>query len=327
MPSGAISASLTTWNMPSSWTPRTVTAELAETLRQAGITRASLGVQDFDLKVQETVGRVQPYDQVKASVDALRAVGIEKINLDLMYGLPFQSLETIRNAVDLTVSLDPSRLALFGYAHVPWMKKHQRLIPEDKLPNAEERIVLFDEASKALMEHGYEQIGLDHFAKADDPLAIAAREGSMRRNFQGYTTDEADTLIGIGASSIGKLPQGYIQNSPDFGGWERAVDAGQLPIARGIALDQDDRARATIIMSLMTAYEANVAEVAEAFGVALEPLRACYHQLEELEADGLAERSGDIVRVTHVGRPLVRLVAAVFDAYLHTGKARHSVAV
>ncbi|WP_119307105.1 oxygen-independent coproporphyrinogen III oxidase [Cohaesibacter haloalkalitolerans] len=307
--------------------PRTVTAELAETLRQAGITRASLGVQDFDLKVQETVGRVQPYEQVKASVDALRAVGIEKINLDLMYGLPFQSLETIRKAVDLTVSLDPSRLALFGYAHVPWMKKHQRLIPEDKLPNAEERIVLFDEASKALMEHGYEQIGLDHFAKADDPLAIAAREGSMRRNFQGYTTDEADVLIGIGASSIGKLPQGYIQNSPDFGGWERAVDAGQLPIARGLALDQDDRARAAIIMSLMTAYEANVAGIAEAYGVALEPLRACYRQLEELQADGIAERSGDIIRVTHAGRPLVRLVAAVFDAYLQTGKARHSVAV
>nr|WP_321458420.1 oxygen-independent coproporphyrinogen III oxidase [uncultured Cohaesibacter sp.] len=307
--------------------PRTVTAELAETLRQAGITRASLGVQDFDLKVQEIVGRVQPYEQVKAAVDALRAVGIEKINLDLMYGLPYQTLDTIRKAVELTVSLDPSRLALFGYAHVPWMKKHQRLIPEDKLPNAEQRIALFDEASQALADHGFEKIGLDHFARADDPLAVAARAGTMRRNFQGYTNDEADILIGIGASSIGKMPQGYIQNSPDFAGWERSVDAGKLPIARGIALDQDDRARAAIIMSIMTAYKADVAEIAKSFDVALEPLRACYPHLQELEADGVAERSGDVVRVTEAGRPLVRLVAAVFDAYLQTGKGRHSVAV
>ena len=284
-------------------------------------------MQDFDLKVQETVGRVQPYEQVRASVEALRAVGIEKINLDLMYGLPFQTLETVREAVALTVSLDPSRLALFGYAHVPWMKKHQRLIPEDKLPDAEERIALFDAATHALEQNGYEKIGLDHFAKADDPLAVAARAGTMRRNFQGYTTDEAEILIGIGASSIGKMPQGYIQNSPDFGGWERAVDAGTLPIARGIELDQDDRARAAIIMSLMTAYEVDVAAVAEAFDVDLAPLRACYPHLEELEADGIAERKGDIVRVTQTGRPLVRLVSAVFDAYLQTGKARHSVAV
>ncbi|WP_319411394.1 oxygen-independent coproporphyrinogen III oxidase [uncultured Cohaesibacter sp.] len=307
--------------------PRTVTPELAQTLSLAGITRASLGVQDFDLKVQQTVGRVQPYEQVKAAVDTLRAVGIEKINLDLMYGLPYQTLDTIRKAVELTVSLDPSRLALFGYAHVPWMKKHQRLIPEDKLPNAEMRIALFDEASQALAENGYEKIGLDHFARADDPLAIAARDGTMRRNFQGYTTDEADILIGIGASSIGKLPQGYVQNSPDFGGWERAVDEGKLPIARGIALDQDDRARAAIIMALMTAYEADIAAIAKAYGVALEPLRSCYPQLQELEADGIAERLDDVIRVTHTGRPLVRLVAAIFDAYLQTGKGRHSVAV
>ncbi|WP_316859028.1 oxygen-independent coproporphyrinogen III oxidase [uncultured Cohaesibacter sp.] len=307
--------------------PRTVTPALAETLGKAGINRASLGVQDFDLKVQEAVGRVQPYEVVKASVEALRAVGIKEINLDLMYGLPFQSLETIRNTVDMTISLDPSRLALFGYAHVPWMKKHQRLIPEDKLPGAAERIALFEEAGRALGEHGYEQIGLDHFAKHDDPLAVAAREGQMRRNFQGYTTDEADILIGIGASSIGKLPQGYVQNSPDFAGWERSVVAGELPIARGIELDKDDKARATIIMSLMTAYEVDVAAVAKAFDVSLEALRTCYAQLQELEADGVAEREGDVVRVTQSGRELVRLVAAAFDAYLQAGKGRHSVAV
>ncbi|PLW74891.1 oxygen-independent coproporphyrinogen III oxidase [Cohaesibacter celericrescens] len=307
--------------------PRTVNPHLAETLAQAGINRASLGVQDFDLKVQEAVGRVQPYDIVKAAVEALRAVGIREINLDLMYGLPYQSRKTIQETVDLTASLDPSRLALFGYAHVPWMKKHQRLIPEDLLPNAAERIALFDDASAALAAYGYEKIGLDHFAKADDPLAVAAHEGTMRRNFQGYTTDEADILIGLGASSIGKLPQGYMQNSPDFAGWVRSVEAGELPIARGLEMDQDDRARATIIMSIMTAYEVNVAAVAEAFSVDLEPLRACYDQLTELLQDGVAERDGDVVRVTHQGRPLVRLVASVFDAYLQTGKGRHSVAV
>ena len=207
------------------------------------------------------------------------------------------------------------------------MKKHQRLISEDLLPGAAERIALFDDATEALAEFGYEKIGLDHFAKADDPLAVAARAGRMRRNFQGYTTDEAEILIGIGASSIGKMPQGYIQNSPDFAGWVRAVEAGELPIVRGLEMDQDDRARAAIIMSIMTAYEVDIAQVAEDYGVTIEPLRACYPQLNELEEDGVATREGDIVRVTKDGRPLVRLVAAVFDAYLQAGKGRHSVAV
>ncbi|MCT4655935.1 MAG: oxygen-independent coproporphyrinogen III oxidase [Cohaesibacter sp.] len=308
--------------------PRTVTPELAETLRLAGINRTSLGVQDFDLKVQEAVGRVQPYEIVKSSVEALRAVGIEEINLDLMYGLPYQTRETIRNSVDLTASLKPTRLALFGYAHVPWMKKHQRLIKEELLPNAEERIALFDDACEALAEYGFEKIGLDHFAQKDDPLAVAAREGSMRRNFQGYTTDEAEILIGLGASSIGKMPQGYMQNSPDFAGWVRSVEAGELPIARGITMDDDDRARACIIMSIMTAYEVDVAAVAKDFGVNLQAIRAsAYSYLDELIEDGVVTRDGDIVRVTHEGRPLVRLAAAAFDAYLHKGKGRHSVAV
>ena len=195
------------------------------------------------------------------------------------------------------------------------------------MPNASERIALFDDATEALGDYGFEKIGLDHFAKSDDPLAIAARDGTMRRNFQGYTTDEADILIGIGASSIGKMPQGYMQNSPDFAGWVRSVEAGELPIARGIAMDQDDRARAAIIMSIMTAYEVDIAAVAKDFHVDIEPLRSCYAQLEELEADGVSVREGDTIRVTHEGRPLVRLVASVFDAYLQTGKGRHSVAV
>lgn len=307
--------------------PRTVTQSLVNTLKEAGINRSSLGVQDFDLKVQESVGRVQPFEQVEKAVSLLRSAGIAEINLDLMYGLPHQSRETIRNTVELAAKLDPTRLALFGYAHVPWMKKHQRLIPEDLLPDASERIALFDDATEALADHGYEKIGLDHFAKANDPLAIAAREGRMRRNFQGYTTDEADILIGIGASSIGKMPQGYIQNSPDFAGWVRAIEAGDLPIVRGLEMDPDDRARAAIIMSIMTAYEVDVAAIADDFGVALAPLRACYPQLSELIADGVADRDGDLVRVTHAGRPLVRLVAAAFDAYLQAGKGRHSVAV
>nr|WP_321445720.1 oxygen-independent coproporphyrinogen III oxidase [uncultured Cohaesibacter sp.] len=307
--------------------PRTVTQALVDTLKEAGINRTSLGVQDFDLKVQESVGRVQPFEQVEEAVRLLRSAGIEEINLDLMYGLPHQSRQTIRETVELTAKLNPTRLALFGYAHVPWMKKHQRLVPEDLLPDAAERIALFDDATEALGEFGYEKIGLDHFAKADDPLAIAAREGRMRRNFQGYTTDDADILIGIGASSIGKMPQGYIQNSPDFAGWVRAIEAGELPIVRGLEMDQDDRARAAIIMSIMTAYEVDVAAVARDFDVSMEPLRACYVQLAELEADGVAAREGDKVRVTHVGRPLVRLVAAAFDAYLQAGKGRHSVAV
>lgn len=307
--------------------PRTVTPELADTLATIGITRASLGVQDFDPVVQKAIGRIQPFEQVERSVALLRGVGITALNFDLMYGLPHQSIATIDETVRLTRELAPGRIALFGYAHVPWFKKHQRLIKEADLPGVEERIALADSARAALREAGYTAIGLDHFALPDDSMAIALAAGTLRRNFQGYTTDTADTLIGLGCSSIGRLPQGYCQNQPDIGGWRRSIEAGELPVAKGIALDDDDRARADIIERLMTDHEADVLAIAKRFGFPPSHFDTSIDALADMIADGLATYDGGVVRITETGQRYARVAAAAFDAYLAAGAARHSIAV
>ncbi len=307
--------------------PRTVTPQLAKTLSDCGITRASLGVQDFSREVQEAIGRIQPDDVVIASVDALRANGIDAINLDLMYGLPLQTVEGMKQSAERAAALHPSRLALFGYAHVPWMKKHQKLINEADLPDVETRLELASAARATLEKHGFTAIGLDHFARGDDPMAIADREGKLHRNFQGYTTDSADALIGFGVSSIGKLPQGFAQNAPDIGHWKRAIEAGTPPIVRGKALSGDDRARAAIIERIMTAYEVDVAAVARHYDRDPSDFGESFAQLDELVADHLVRVDGYHVVVNKAGRPYVRIAAAAFDSYLAAAAARHSVAV
>ncbi|AEV36271.1 Oxygen-independent coproporphyrinogen III oxidase [Pseudovibrio sp. FO-BEG1] len=307
--------------------PRTVGDYLAETLKMAGITRTSLGVQDFDEDVQKQIGRIQPYNTVKKAVTALRNVGLHDINFDLMYGLPGQSEKTIRETVEYTKELAPGRVALFGYAHVPWFKKHQQLIKEENLPGANERIRLSDVSRDALVEAGYEVIGLDHFALPTDEMAIALKEGRLRRNFQGYTTDTADTLIGFGCSSIGFLPQGYIQTTPSAREWERMVVDDVLPIKKGIAVDKVDLCRAEIIMQLMTYYEVDYAATAEKHGLPVSEFASIPADMQEMIADGVATLEGTVVTVTDAGRRYVRVVAAAFDTYLATQQARHSVAV
>ena len=307
--------------------PRTVTPELAKTLGDCGITRASLGVQDFTPDVQEAIGRIQPKETVVNSVVALRANGIDAINLDLMYGLPLQTAEGMRKTAEEAAALEPARLALFGYAHVPWMKKHQRLIDEAALPGVEERLQLAAVARETLEARGFRTIGLDHFAHETDSMAIADRDGTLHRNFQGYTTDSADVLIGFGVSSIGKLPQGYAQNAPDLGGWTRAIEAGEPPIVRGKELSQDDRARAAIIEQMMTAYDVDLDEIAGHFGCDPADFAESLDRLEELIEDGLVTVDGSHVTVSEAGRPYVRIAAAAFDTYLAAAAARHSVAV
>ncbi|WP_407048367.1 oxygen-independent coproporphyrinogen III oxidase [Methyloraptor flagellatus] len=307
--------------------PRTVTPVLAMTLKQAGITRASLGVQDFDPTVQAAIGRVQPYERVADAVAALRGAGIEALNFDLMYGLPHQTAETIRHTVELAHGLEPSRIALFGYAHVPWFKKHQRLIDEAALPGATARIALERTAREALAQRGYLPVGLDHFARPHDPMAIAAADGALRRNFQGYTTDTADTLIGLGASSIGRMPEGFAQNAPDVGHWRKAIEAGRLPVVRGKVLDRDDRLRAAVIEKLMCDYRVDLAAVAAQFGEPVEALADGEERLGELVRDGVVTLRDHVVTVTEAGRPFVRVAAAAFDTYLAAAAARHSVAV
>ncbi len=307
--------------------PRTVTGDLVETLVACGVNRASLGVQDFNPHVQQAIGRVQDEALVRSVVDSLRTAGIDAINMDLMYGLPHQGVDDVIGSVDAAVRMAPSRIALFGYAHVPWMKKHQRLIDSAALPGAMERLRQAEAAADRLVARGYVAIGIDHFALPDDPLAIAAADGTLRRNFQGYTTDPADALIGLGASSIGRMPQGYSQNAPDIGGWRRAVEAGTLPVVRGRALDDDDRARADIIERLMCDFAVDAEAIFMRYRLPVAALEDADTILAPLIRDGLAERDGAILRIPPAMRSYARLVASAFDAYLQNGVGRHSVAV
>lgn len=312
--------------------PRLVNAELAATLALIGVNRASLGVQDFDPDVQKAIGRVQPYESVRQASEDLRHAGVTRLNFDLMYGLPGQTAATIMDTIGKTLSLAPGRIALFGYAHVPWMRKHQRLIDESTLPSAAERLDLAELARAELTRAGYIAVGLDHFALPDDSMARALADGSLKRNFQGYTTDQGDQLVGFGVSSISKLSSGYIQNKGDVGNWRRSVEAGVLPAARGLALTADDRLRARIIEELMTRYACDLTPLCDSFGVSTGDLAGALKTLGELAADGLVrleigDNDNARIEVTEAGRPYVRLAAAAFDAYLAGSKARHSTAI
>ena len=203
--------------------PRRLDRPLVRTLAAIGVNRASIGVQDTAPHVQRAIGRVQPFEQVERAAGWLREAGIADLNIDLMYGLPEQSARDVARSAELAASLGPQRLALFGYAHVPWFKTHQRLIDDAALPGLSARLEQAQAAAETLQGLGYQAVGLDHFAQPDDALAVAAREKRLRRNFQGYTTDDADALIGLGATAIGKLPQGFVQNAPDVAGYSRAV--------------------------------------------------------------------------------------------------------
>lgn len=302
--------------------PRRLDKPLVRTLAAIGVTRASLGVQDVSPRVQQAIGRNQPFELVERAVDALRAADIEKLNIDLMYGLPEQTVREVARSAELAASLGPQRLALFGYAHVPWFKTHQRLIDETVLPGLSERLAQAQTAAETLRGLGYQAVGLDHFALPEDELAVASRGKTLRRNFQGYTTDDAGALIGLGASAIGRLPQGFVQNAPDVAGYSRAVAAGRFATVKGIALSDDDRLRATIIERLMC----DLAIDFDAFGGAAR-FAAEISALNSLADEGLLRIDGTSIAVTEPGRPFVRIAAAAFDSYLAANQKRHSAAV
>lgn len=307
--------------------PRLLDAPMAEALAQAGISRASFGVQDLNEHVQEAAGRIQPFEIVERAVAMLRAVGITAINLDLMYGLPNQSVDDVARTAAMAASLDPKRLAVFGYAHVPWFKANQKLIDSAALPGAAERLAQAAAVRRTLERAGYEAIGLDHFARPDDPLAVAAREGRMRRNFQGYTIDSASALLPFGVSSIGRLPQGFVGNATDLASWRRCVEADRFPVTRGLAFSIEDLARSDIIERLMCDFTVDFGEVAQEHGFSADAFDDARIHLRSLEGDGVVELIDRRVSVTERGRPFVRLAAAAFDAYLEAAAARHSAAV
>lgn len=304
--------------------PRTANDETLEGFVRMGVTRVSLGVQDFDPRVQKAVNRVQTAAETAACADGLRRRGVSAINIDLMYGLPYQTSAGVAETVQTALAMAPDRLAVFGYAHVPWMKKHQMLLPKDALPGLESRWAQRSAAEEAIIGGGYRAIGLDHYARPDDTLAHAEADGTLRRNFQGYTTDLAPILLGFGASAIGALPQGYAQNEPSVPTWREKVRAGGLPTSRGIAISDDDRLRRDVIEQVMCRGRADLRRTAARYGADPEPLLRATPALNELARDGVIRWDGARLEITAGARTLARNVAAVFDAYLQPGEGRHS---
>lgn len=307
--------------------PRRFEPETAAALAGAGFNRISLGVQDFAPAVQAAINRLQDLSITSRAVEALRANGIDAINIDLVYGLPRQTLETLETTLRQALSLSPSRFAVFGYAHVPWMKPHQRLIDAAELPDAATRYRMAALVADVLTDHGYRRVGLDHFARPDDSLCRAAETGGLSRNFQGYTDTAAQIVLGFGASAIGTLPRGYVQNTTDIGGYMRTVERGGLATARGVAIEPGDRLCGEIIERLMCDFSVDLAEIGRRHAVEIDRFAPALEALQPFVADGLAERHGPVVAMTPRGLPLVRSVAALFDPYFTAREGRHARAI
>lgn len=307
--------------------PRDMTEDDVSALAAMGVNRASIGVQDFDPVVQKAVNRLQPFEVTRNVVDWLRRYGIDALNMDLMYGLPHQTARGVTAMVEKAVALRPHRVALFGYAHVPWMKPHQKNIDEGALPGVAERWEQYSVGAARLLDFGYVPIGFDHFALSDDGLARASRAHRLRRNFQGYTVDDAPILLGFGASAIGSLPQGHVQNAAPLKDYRRAIEKGGFATVRGTALSAEDRLRREIIERLMTDMAADLDAICARHGASAGAFATELESVARLEADGLVAVDGHRMTITDQGRPFVRLVAAAFDAYLAAGQARHSQTV
>ncbi|MGE9008596.1 oxygen-independent coproporphyrinogen III oxidase [Leptospira interrogans] len=302
--------------------PRHVTSLLAASLNALDVNRASLGVQDVNPRVQAAIGRWQPMQDVAAAVLRLRAAGIANLNFDLIYGLPLQTVTSLRKTCEIVAMLSPDRIACYGYAHMPRLKANQRLIDEETLPGAEDRIDQAAAIAEELQRDGFVKIGIDHFARPDDALARAAMSGRLHRNFQGYTDDSKETLIGFGASSISRFRDGYVQNISDVPSYVRAITDGRLAAARGCRLDAAEKQRARTIESLMCAFQADLDVTAPDMEFAEE-----LSLLQPLVQDGLVRVEGRIVTATDTGRQVVRVIAAVFDPYTRADAERFSKAV
>jgi len=306
--------------------PRVLAPDMLDAFSESGINRASLGVQTFDPLVQQSINRVQSVECTAESIAGLREAGVEHINFDLIYGLPHQTVGSCVDTVAAALAMRPSRLAVFGYAHVPGFKKHQRLIDEAALPDGEARIEQAAAIADMLVAAGYVQIGLDHFALPDDELARAHAGRRLRRNFQGYTSDRCDTLIGFGASAIGRTEGGYVQNDVGIRNYSALVNAGRLATARGCRLTEEDRMRGAIIERLMCDFEADIVKICTERGFDPTMLLHGNERLSRLLDEGLAEMDAGIVRMRPGHRFLVRMAAAAFDAYLERSPRMHGKA-
>ena len=307
--------------------PRRLTEAMTAALGLAGVNRASLGVQSFDPKVQKAINRVQSVEQTASATVGLRAAGVRGVNFDLIYGLPHQTVPSCVETVKRCMDLRPERFAVFGYAHVPAFKKHQQKIDEAALPDAAARLDQAEAIAQALVAAGYNRIGLDHFALPEDSLVRAQSAGLLHRNFQGYTTDPSDVLLGFGASAISRLPQGYLQNEIVLGRHAQRVLHGELPTAKGYRLTADDRLRADLIERLMCDFEVDLARIGARHQTCPEGLMRSAPRLQALAADGIVRIEGNVVRLADNARFLVRTVASAFDAHLISSGRAFSRAV
>ncbi|MDF7806877.1 oxygen-independent coproporphyrinogen III oxidase [Pontiellaceae bacterium B12219] len=309
--------------------PRDLTLEKVQALQRAGFNRASLGVQDTNPEVQKTIARIQPLEVVAQATQWLRECDMKSINFDLIYGLPSQTLESFNQTIDDVLTLSPDRLAVYSYAHIPWIKPFQKAL-EPKLPDTETKLQLLQLAIEKLTGAGYVYIGMDHFAKPDDAMAVALHDGTLQRNFQGYSTLKGIDLHGFGMSSISHAGGCYFQNEKDIGPYYAALDAGKLPLVRGYAMTDDDEIRYAAIMHIMCNLYIDYAELSAELGVDFtDYFKTDIASLDDLEADGLLQREEKGLRVTPLGRLFIRIIAMRFDAYLQNEnrKGRYSQTV
>lgn len=299
--------------------PRFLTKEQLDVLTNNGFNRISYGVQDFNDEVQKAIHRIQPYDVTGNAVKMAKEAGIKSINMDLIYGLPYQTFESFQETLRLAVSLDPTRLAVFNYAHVPWMKKSMRKIDETTLPHPSIKLAIMRYTIDYLESNGYKMIGMDHFAKPDDELFLAIEKGELHRNFQGYTTKGGADLIGIGLTSIGEGLKHYVQNFKEMDEYEKAIDAGILPVHRGLTLNDDDVLRKAVIMEMMSNFKLNIAGIETQFGIDFfdyfaDAVAALAPFVEEELV--VVDKVGKKILVNTTGTLLIRNIVMPFDAYL-----------
>jgi len=305
--------------------PNEIDEPRLDALAAAGMNRASIGVQDFDTDIQKTIGRDQTYEVTKRAVEMIRARGVTSLNTDILYGLPHQTTTRIADSVQKLLSLSPDRVALYGYAHVPWMARRQQMIPSDTLPTPQERLDLFETARELFVWDGYAEIGIDHFARKGDGLDIAARTGRLRRNFQGYTDDLSPVLVGLGASSISRFPQGFAQNAPATSSHIKAIRNGQFSVSRGHVFSEEDRLRSRLIEALMCDFQIDATEIKADFAVSDSRLSDLFRQAAS-QFEGMVEVNAKGFFIPEKARPLTRMIARAFDAY-DLSKAGHSSAV
>ena len=295
--------------------PRFLNEEQLQVLSSHGFNRVSFGVQDFDEQVQKEIHRIQSYDITQNAVNLARKYGMISVNTDLIYGLPYQSLDSFKRTLELGVSLNPDRFAIFNYAHVPWIKKSMRKFDETTLPSPKIKLDILKYTMEYLPNHGYKMIGMDHYAKPEDELFKALENGSLHRNFQGYTTKGGAQLIGIGLTSIGEGDDYYAQNYKDMASYEAAIDAGKLPNAKGIYLNSEDRLRKSVIMELMANFSLDIKRVESEFGINFfEHFKAELNELGDLMQ--FININNDKISINQTGTLLIRNIAMCFDEYM-----------